>query len=751
MIGERRCRARLMEIKGKSVHTCHGRSLGTDSKKHGTIRLPRGEHWMDQAALSFAADFPPATYEDWLKAVEPILKGAPFDKKLVHRSHDGLTIRPLYTRHDWPTDSNPSGFPGFAPFTRGSHVLGLGQPWEIAQAYATPDPAQLNRELRTDLDRGVAAIFLRLDDAGRSGCDADGTLSGPTGRAGTMLYDADGFDRALDGIDLTRVPVRLIAGGQFLPAAALLAALWHRRGLDPAAVRGGFNADPLGALAADGRLPQSPEAALVDAADLAVLTDRHFPKMTAIGVDTGAYHRSGASESQDLAYAMATGLAYLRAMTATGLSLDRAARQIAFTLAVGCDLFQAIAKLRAARRLWARIVTAAGGSANAAAMRLHGRSADVMMTRYDPWVNMLRCTVACFAAGVAGADGMVVQSFDTMLGQPDTLGRRVARNTQVALQEEAHLTQVIDAAGGSWYVECLTDALGRAAWREFQEVEAAGGMAQALGSGMVKGRIDTVHATRLKAVSTRREPITGISEFPKLGEELPHRPCGDLADLIRTEATRLADVRAARSGLGQTAPIDRTVEFTPNGRCAIVFDEARNGATLQHLAEMLAGTATAVTALPMRRLAEPFEALRDASEAWRVHHGSRPRIFLANLGPIAEHTARATFAKNFFEAGGIEAFGRGGFETAEACADAFRVSGAAMAVVCSSDQRYGSMVSTVAPALRQAGCAFVFLAGHPGDRRAAYTGAGVDEFIHIGCNVLEILRATLARMGVIEE
>ncbi len=480
-------------------------------------------------------------------------------------------------------------------------------------------------------------------------------------------------------------------------------------------------------------------------ADLAVYTARTHPKARAVGVDTTAYHHAGASEAQDLAVSLATAIAYLKAMTAAGLDIDTACRQIAFTYAVDCDFFEAIAKVRAARKLWARIAEACGAAEPARAMVAHARTADRMMSQRDPWVNMLRTTVAAFAAGIGGAASVSVLPYDAALGLPDGLSRRVARNTQVVLNEEAYLSRVIDAGGGSWYIEALTDQLARAAWTLFQDIEKSGGIVKSLTEGAVQGRIDATWNDRLKNLAKRKDPLTGVSEFPNIKEKPVEHPAPDYAALRSAAAGRLSDLRGRSPAVGELGGGEA------GALTAAAVAAAAGGATLGALAKALAGEPVRIAALSRRRLAEPFEALRNASDDFLARTGQRPAIFLASIGPIAQHTARASFAKNFFEVGGIEALTNNGFKDAAEAAKGFVDSGAKIAIICSSDKIYEEHATQVAQALKQAGVQYLFLAGSPGDKKEAYQAAGIDDFIFMGGDVLATLRATLVRLGAIEQ
>ncbi len=701
---------------------------------------------MTSEPLRFTEDFPKPTAEEWKAEVEKALKGAPFEKKMFNKTYEGITLKGIYTRQDWPPTGDPSGFPGAMPFTRGQRASGnvVGN-WDIRQLFNESDPAKCNEVILRELENGVSSLWIQFDGAAKRGLDGDDPAAADTvGDDGIMLYSVDDLDLLLTGVKLDLAPVSLRAGPQAFCAAALLAALWTRRGVAPEAALGAFNVDPLGALAETGTLPTAIDVALERMAALAKHTAHTYRHVTAVGVDTTAYYNAGANEAQDLAASMATAVAYLRAMTDAGMDVDAACRQILFTYAVGCDQFLTIAKLRAARKMWARIAESCGASESARGMRMQVITAERMMSRRDPWVNMLRTTVACFGAAIGGANSICVLPYNDAIGIPDELGRRVSRNTHNVLAEESNLARVVDPGGGSWYIETRTDELAQAAWKEFQAIEAAGGMAKAVTDGSFAKRIADSHAAREANIAKRKDAITGVSEFPNINEGMPPYAEIDTSGFAAKAAERLAATRG--TGGGDTSGLlSAPAEQLP----AAAIAAAGGGATIGALAASLGGAPTAIEALPTHRLPEKFEALRDASDAFAEKTGKRPRIFLANLGPIAKHTGRATFAKNFFEVAGIETLTNNGFNDAETCARAFKDSSARVAIICSADPLYEEMVGSVAPALKSAGCEYLFLAGNPGDKKDAYFGAGVDDFIAMGGNVLQQTTDLLKRLGVI--
>lgn len=427
---------------------------------------------MSDDPLALASEFPAVTRADWLGAVGKVLNGASLQDALVKRNHDGVAVHPLYTADERPAAQMPE--------------LG-GRNWHIRTAYDVSDAIAANAAILEDLECGATAITLGFGDGAPN--------------------SVDDLDSLLDGVFLDMAPVALEAGAAFRPAAELLQALWERRGIAPEKALGAFNADPIGISA----------QSIADAAELARETAGKYPGVTSIAVDTHRYHAAGASEAQEVAAGLATGVAYLRAMEAVGLAPEAAARQIVFTLAADADLFLTIAKFRAFRRGWASVL-AACRVAGPAPARIEAVTAWRMMTRTDPWVNMLRTTAAAFAAGVAGADAILVRPFDAASKAPDGFSRRIARNIQIILQEESGLGQVIDPAAGSYAIERLTADLADAAWAAFQAIESAGGMAPALESGFVQGEIAKARAALEADVATRRRGITGTSRFPNLDE-----------------------------------------------------------------------------------------------------------------------------------------------------------------------------------------------------------------------------------------
>lgn len=644
--------------------------------------------------LPYLDAFPAPSHEAWRAAVDKVLKGTDFEKKLVGRSADGIRIEPLYD-----AASGERAFRAEA-----------GR-WHVAARLDHPQAGEAQALAMADLEGG--AEMLTLAFAGARAARGYGLVAD----------DVATLDRALDGVMLDLIRLRLDPAPQGRINALMLAALVEKRGHAPAELSIEFGLDPIGVLASHGSLAAPwPEVGRRLAAVIAALKQRGF-KGPFITVDTRPYHEAGASEAQELGAALATAVAYLRALEAQGLTLAEARDAIAFTLVADTDEFLTVAKLRAARLLWNRVQQACGLTPKPAT--IHAETAWRALTRRDPWVNLLRGTIAAFSAGVGGADSLTVLPFTAALGLPDAFARRVARNTQLILLEESNLWRVADPAAGAGGFEALTQALCEQGWSRFQDLECERtedrqGVLAGLANGHVQQGLARERGASAKAIATRRIPITGTSEFPN----------------IRENPISVLEVAPVQKISGQQSS---TVARNPG---EIV--KALLGGSKRSEALIPPHDGVAVDALPSHRLAEPFESLRDKADALP----RRPTVFLATLGNIADFTARAGFARNLFEAGGLAAPSGDGFARAratdlDALVGAFRQSGAKLACLCGSDTAYADEGAAAAEALAEAG-ATIWLAGRPGASEAALNKAGVSSFIFVGCDVVEALERAQA-------
>jgi methylmalonyl-CoA mutase len=605
--------------------------------------------------LSLARDFPPADEAAWKALVEQALKGAPF-AALRSKSYDGIDIEPLY-----PRAREAGRILGRAP----------GTPWAVMQRIDLPDPEAANKQILDDLNNGASALQL--------------VFQGAVGDYGYALpATGAAISAALDNVHLDAgVAIDLDLSVESKDAAGLVATMVKARGLAPKDVSIRFGFGPLSVMALTGEVPLPwPVIAEIMGSLVSDLAGQGFAGPFAVA-DGRVVHAAGGSEAQELALTLASAVAYLRALEDGGIPLDEARRLIYFRLAVDQDQFLTIAKFRSLRKLWARIEQACGLEPRPAFVA--AETAWRMMTKRDPHGNIVRGTIAALGAAVGGADAVTVLPFSAALGLPDAFARRIARNTQTILIEEANIHRVADPAAGSGAIEALTDALCEASWTLFQEIEREGGAAEAVESGSIQKAVAKTRAERHANVARRKDTLIGSSDFPDLAEA----PVAVLAQ------TRLA---ALYSDDMIMAPI---------------------------------------------RLAEPFERLRDRSDAFLANHGTRPKVFLACLGRAADFNARTSFAKSLFESGGIEAVEAKGDKLAKRFAE----SGAKLACLCSSDKVYADEAEATAKALTEAGATRVYLAGKPGANQPALEQAGIGTFLHQGCDTLQILRAAYDEIG----
>lgn len=425
------------------------------------------------ATVPLAAGFPAPDREAWLALVEKTLKGAPLES-LTRRTVEGLPIEPLYEAA-----------------VVGSQLIRSAPGWDVRAAVREPDPASANTEALSELAQGASSLLLRLD---------------ATGRDGIAVGGAGDLTRVLEGVLLDVAPVALDAGFLGPKAADWLGAA--AKGAPAAQLS--FHLDPLSALASAGVSPGPIEAHLIAGATVAARLAETFPDANLFLASGRVAHEAGGGEALELGLAAASALAYAKALTRAGLGMADAWGRIVLGLSVDADPFLSVAKLRAARQIWARMAAASGADAEA---RVEARSSMRMLTRADPWTNMIRLTAAAFAGAIGGADAVVLGEFSDALGAPTAFARRQSRNIQLVLAEEANLGRVIDPGAGSGYVEALTDELARAGWANFQAIEAAGGVVKALESGLIAGQV-AEHRAELAARLARRElKLIGVTDF----------------------------------------------------------------------------------------------------------------------------------------------------------------------------------------------------------------------------------------------
>lgn len=697
------------------------------------------------------ADFPPVSYGDWRRLVEAELKGASFDRRMFSSTYEGIQLHPIYRAEDIADLPHLNSFPGFPPFVRGATASGCaGQPWAISQEITCSSAAEFNLAARNSIDRGLTALNIVLDKATRNGYDPDWGQAQEVGSGGLSIATLNDLDCALDGIDLANIWLYIRSGASAMPFAALLTALARKRKKAPAALRGCIEMDPIGVLAHEGRLPQSLNGAYDEMATLLGWAAEAAPQLQTICVHSRSWHEAGGHAVQELAFTLGTAVEYLRQMDNRGLPAQTVAPRIRFAITVGTDFFMEIAKLRALRMLWSQAVAAAGGNAEAQKLTLHVRTSHWNKSMLDPHTNMLRATVEALAGALGGCDSMQIGAFDEVIRQPDDFSQRVARNCQFILQKECELNRVIDPAGGSWYAEMLTSELAQRAWTLFQEIEKLGGMEEALRAGYPQNAVAATAKEKIKAVNRRRDTIVGVNQYANPKETPLECPAPDAEAFYKR---RVLQVSEHRTNLEDSADelilqkLAQVIDAKTPQRFDSCVDAAAAGATLGEIARAIRITdspCSPITPVRLTRAAAGFERLRHA-----IQKAERPSVFLCNMGSLRDYKARADFSRGFFAVGGYDVISPEGFKTPEDAAKAFGQSKARIAVICSTDEKYPALVAPLVQSLRsQRDDAIVVLAGWPEAQVEALKKAGVDEFIHIRADALELLTGLHHRLGI---
>jgi methylmalonyl-CoA mutase len=627
--------------------------------------------------FSLAGDFPPAPEADWLALVDKALGGTPFSV-LQTVLHEGFKTEPLYRQA-----------------VRRQALWGA-RGWHAIQ------PLTGNE---TEFENDIGAGGFSIDFS-----------------AGLALETGDKLKYFL-GSD---VRYYIAPGSPIADAALVIAAI--REDFKPGGhCSAGF--DPLTAMAISGEAAAEKSAFLADYVDAAFYIREHFPAFVPFLASGHAWNGAGGSAVQELAFTLAAGVIYWRALAEGGMPLTESARSIGFSLTASADIFLTIAKFRAMRLVWARALEAAGEKP-VADLLLLGKMPQRILTAYDPHVNLLRGTAAAFGAAIGGAAGIEILPFDSAARAATPISRRLARNTSLILQEESYLSAVADAAAGSAYAETLTDRLAAEAWTLFREVEAKGGLAAAIESGFIQGELQLKAQERAHAVAHRRDKITGVSVFPNLSDSPP---------LSERPVSRNTEARPSFRGVLPTLPPP-----AQGGRFAALLAAARGGTPLSGLRAASRRVAN-IVAPPLdipARDAAPFERLRQRADVALGMLGSRPPIFLAIFGKRNGYRTRASFVQSFFAAGGIETIvPEQAFESAGALAAAFRQSPAPAACLCAPDAAYAS-VPGAAQALKKAGAVAVYLAGPPSILKTLdpQDALAIDRLIDEGCNALALLQ-----------
>jgi len=709
-----------------------------------------------QKELHLTDDFQPHSYEQWCDTVEKQLKGAPFGK-LVKKTIEGIDISPMYFPKDLDPLPQKNALPGFSPYVRGVSPTGvICRSWLVAQELVYPDPFVTNETLKNDLKRGQTAINIPLDWASKNSLDPDQKSVVGVGTGGLSVTTYNDWQMALKDIPIDQIPIFIQGGDSGIAITAMLMAYAKLCAYQLSNISGWIGIDPLGMLAQTGALTTSLNVIYDEMAELTRWARTNTPQLKTISVSGLSYHNSGGTAVCETAFMIATAVEYIKALLSRGLPIDDICQSMIFQFAIGSDFFMEIARLRAARLVWEKIVNAFGGNEKSQKMLTHARTSSYNKTKTDPYVNMLRVTTEAFSAISGGCDSLHVEPFDALLGLPTAFSRRIARNVQIVLRDESHFKHPVDPAGGSWYVEHLTAQLAQKIWKKFQNIEKDGGMLTSLEKEQVQTHLKAKADERLKNISSRKTVFVGTNKYPNLTEQTPKVNVPDMKAVAKSRAIKVGQFKQKRNTDDLIASLENFQtkrKQKESGWFEFAIQTAAQGASLAEMTLAMrdkSESSLQIKPLHLHRLAEPYEKLRYRTQEYARKTGKTPDVFLANMGSIPQHKARADFSTSFMQLAAFNILENKGFQNIDAAVSAFKDSNAQIVVICSTDDTYPDIVPELTRQIKVfSPDSIVIVAGYPKNHIEAFKKAGVNDFIHLKSNALAFLENLQKQMGVI--
>ena len=706
-------------------------------------------------------EFTEPSWDEWVEACNALLKGAPFDKVMYTKNYEGITFDPIYRLKETDAILPTDDYPGRGDYLRGATLNGyVHEPWGIAQACDETSPAENNELLKEEIAKGSTVYHIKLDTATMHGIDAKDAEK--IGDVGVNVTTAEDMSVLLNGLKLDKYPLMIYAGAGAKNIIALTEAALKGAGKDLQGVKGVIGADPIGELVVNGKTSTSLSALFDEMAETIKYTRAHAPLIRPVYVRSDCFTDGGANAVQEVAYTFATAVEYIREMQKRGIAVKDVAASLYFAFNQGANFFMEIAKLRALRQVWAAIMEAFGAEETDHTIMVHGRSSRFTKTVIDPYVNMLRNCTQTFSGVVGGVNTYENPPFDELIRKGDVFSRRIARNLHVMLQEEFGMLCPIDPAGGSWAVESLTKQIVEKIWAEFQKIEGMGGMIKALEAGYPQEQIAKTLDERFKALELRKDRAVGVNMYPNMTEEPLERREEDSEALKKQRAAAVAayvadiDTNFVAGKLANVTSVEAAMEAFSNG--ATLGQVAAAGCKAEAIAS--------ITPIAAHHWTERYEALRFDTERYIKETGKNVEVFLANMGPIPQHKARADFSTSFLQVGEFNVHLNNGFQDDEGkpgsryekCVAALKAgiddkgTPYDVAVICSTDKTYPDDVPALAPMLKAANPNMtLFLAGAaPKDLEAIYVAAGVDDFISVKANCFATLKKLQQKKGMIE-
>ena len=529
------------------------------------------------------------TFSDWEDRATAETKGKVPEARLTPEK---IAIKPLYTADD-VSEMAHDELPGFAPFTRGVRAtMYTGRPWTIRQYAGFSTAEESNAFYKRNLAAGQKGLSVAFDLATHRGYDSDHPrVPGDVGKAGVAIDTVEDMKILFDGIPLKDMSVSMTMNGAVIPVLAMFIVAGEEQGAQISELSGTIQNDILKEFMVRNTYIYPPEPSMRLIADIIAYTASEMPKFNSISISGYHIQEAGSTLAQELAYTLADGMEYVRAAMRSGLDIDAFAPRLSFFFCIGMNLFMEAAKLRAARRLWSRIMTEFGAKSDKSKMlRTHCQTSGVSLTEQDPYNNIVRTTVEALAATLGGTQSLHTNAFDEAIALPSETSARIARNTQLILQHETGITDVVDPLGGSYYVEALTDQLADEAWRLIEEVEAMGGMTKAVVDGLPKMRIEEAAALRQARVDKAEDVIVGVNRY-----RLEEQPELDVLEIdnqavLKSQITRLADVRRSRDETATQNTLAALSDAAASGQgniLGLAVEAARARASLGEISDAL--------------------------------------------------------------------------------------------------------------------------------------------------------------------
>ncbi len=695
--------------------------------------------------------FPVSSYDQWKSAAEAALGGIPFEKKLITKTYENIDLQPIYSQNEMaPLAQQLENLPGEYPFGRSLNRLGYKlEPWEIAQEIEMPLPEAFNKAVSHDLYRGLNSLVISINE----NFAINPKSSNATALDGLLIANSDDLRHAIKGIDLSAISFRMKANSLGLELAALILSYCKKNNYLANELDLTFGLSPLNQLKNTGKTKISISKLFDDAEQLIIWKKENNAKARIITINAETYLNGGSSSVEDVAFAIAEGTYIIRELIHRGLNIDDVAKSMSFEFAIGPKFFTEISKFRAARMLWAKIIKEFGGNRESQKMIIHAATSKINKTKFDPNVNLLRATTEALSAVFGGVQSINIASYDEVWGIAGETSRRIARNMQSVIMSEAHTTETIDPAGGSWYLESLTNSIANKAWDLFREIEAKGGLLEALKFGFVQDSIAKTAQSRKANIASRRDTLLGTNKYPNLHE----KPVESIIEINKNDLEAFANKydKKCENPKCQKAVKDYASVFMSDrtkslGSAINAFNECTT------IGKLIGATGAVnsdfITAQPILRfrMGAIFEELREASIVAKQKTGSSPQICLVNFGSLKEFKPRNDFSTDFFQVAGFELVNTEGCADAASALEKVKNTNYPAYVVCSTDDKYAEIVPEFAKKFKEMKPnTKLILAGYPADMVESYKAQGVDEFIHVKTNIYDFLSQLMKEIGIL--